>query len=180
MRRSSFLRAISLCLLGLTVGCGAEDPATMFPDEDGSIIDTDTGEESDAGAVPSFDIPVADAGNPSFDSGTPVDRGVTPTDRGTPVDTGVVTPTDRGGPVMCPSSCSADLDCDPCRTSSDPDSVRYCCLSGLCISMTGVCPSTGGPTPGSDGGGAGGDGGGSDGGGGADSGGGVDAGGGPG
>ncbi len=177
MRRSSFLRAISLCLLGLTVGCGAEDPATMFPDEDGQV-DTDVGEETDAGALPSFDIPGVDTGNPSFDAGTPVDRGVTPTDRGGPVDNGVVTPTDRGGPVMCPSSCSADLDCDPCRTSSDPDSVRYCCLSGLCISMTGVCPSMGGGG-GSDGGGAGGDGGGSDGGGGGSDGG-TDAGGGPG
>ncbi|MDO9015498.1 MAG: hypothetical protein Q8S73_13800 [Deltaproteobacteria bacterium] len=46
------------------------------------------------------------------------------------------------GPIACPSSCGTDLDCNPCRTSSDPDSVRYCCLSGLCISMTGICPST--------------------------------------
>ncbi|MDB4928646.1 MAG: hypothetical protein JWM10_1130, partial [Myxococcaceae bacterium] len=45
------------------------------------------------------------------------------------------------GAAVCPSSCGADVDCGPCRTSSDPDSVRYCCLSGLCISMTGVCPS---------------------------------------
>jgi hypothetical protein len=44
--------------------------------------------------------------------------------------------------AVCPSSCGADVDCNPCRTSSDPESVRYCCLSGLCISMTGVCPST--------------------------------------
>ena len=47
-----------------------------------------------------------------------------------------------GAVLMCPSACSRDLDCDPCRTSSDPVSVRYCCLSGLCISMSGVCPST--------------------------------------
>lgn len=154
----------------------------IFPDPDGSA-ELDGGEETDAGEVPTFDIPGVDTGNPSFDAGTP-DRGGpvdTGTDRGT--DTGSVTPTDRGGPVMCPSSCSADLDCDPCRTSSDPDSVRYCCLSGLCISMTGACPSTmmGGGGDGGSGGGDGGGGGGDGGGGGSDGGGGGrDAGGGPG
>jgi hypothetical protein len=42
---------------------------------------------------------------------------------------------------LCPSSCSGDLDCNSCRVSSDPATVRYCCFSGLCISMTSACPS---------------------------------------
>jgi hypothetical protein len=184
MQRSSFLRALSLCLV-VIVGCGADDPSMVFPEDDAAVDADGTVVEMDAGALPSFDVPVADVGNPTPDRGTPtVDTG---TDRGnTVVDTGS-TSTDRGTVMACPSSCGSDLDCNPCRTSSDPSSVRYCCLSGLCISMTGACPSEmmGGGGGGSDGGGAGGDGGGgggADGGLGTDSGGGggTDSGGGPG
>ncbi len=152
MQRSSFLLALSLCL-GVVMGCGADDPSMAFPEDDAAVADDTAIVEMDAGVVPSFDVPVLDRGNATLD--IPIDRGSrvdtgTSTDRGGPVDTGVV-PTDRGGPVACPSSCTADLDCDPCRTSSDPSTVRYCCLSGLCISMTGVCPS-GMMTGGGDGG----------------------------
>lgn len=156
MQRSSFLRALSLCL-GVLVGCGADDPSMAFPEDDAAVEQDGAVVEMDAGEIPSFDVPGIDTGNPSFDVGTDrgtprVDTGST-TDRGTtPVDTGTIS-TDRGSPMACPSSCGTDLDCNPCRTSSDPDTVRYCCLSGLCISMTGVCPS-GMPMPGTDGGGA--------------------------
>jgi hypothetical protein len=34
---------------------------------------------------------------------------------------------------VCPSSCSANGDCNSCRTPSDPSGSTYCCLSGLCI-----------------------------------------------
>lgn len=129
MQRSSFLRALSLCL-GVLVGCGADDPSMAFPEDDAQVEDGAM-VEVDAGEVPSFDVPGMDRGNPTLDVGT--DRG------GGPVDTGSVS-TDRGTVMACPSACSADIDCDPCRTSTDPSTVRYCCLSGLCISMTGVCP----------------------------------------
>jgi hypothetical protein len=160
MQRSSFLRALSLCL-GVLVGCGADDPSMAFPEDDAAVGEDGAVVEMDAGELPSFDVPGIDRGTPTLDVGIdrggPVDTGSS-TDRGTtPVDTGVIS-TDHGSPVACPSSCGSDVDCNPCRTSSDPDTVRYCCLSGLCISMTGVCPS-GMPMGGPDGGGGGGDGG---------------------
>lgn len=162
MQRSSFLRALSLCL-GVLVGCGADDPSMAFPEDDAAVEQDGAVVEMDAGEVPSFDVPGVDRGNPTLDTGNPVDRGrpvdTGTTDRGGPVDTGVIV-TDRGGPVACPSSCGSDIDCNPCRTFSDPDSIRYCCLSGLCISMTGACPSGMMMPPGGGDGGAGGDGGG--------------------
>ena len=161
MQRSSFLRALSLCL-GVLVGCGADDPSTAFPEDDAAVEDGAV-VEMDAGESPSFDVPgldrgtTLDTGSVTTDRGGSTDNGSVSTDRGGPVDTGSVS-TDRGTVMACPSSCGSDIDCDPCRTASDPSTVRYCCLSGLCISMTGVCP--GGMTmpPGGDGG-TGGDGG---------------------
>lgn len=176
MQRSSFLRALSLCL-GVLAGCGADDPSMVFPEDDAQVEEDGAVPEMDAGEIPSFDVPGVDLGNPTLDTGNPVDTGgpvdTGTTDRGGPVDTGVIV-TDRGGPAACPSSCGSDIDCNPCRTSSDPDSVRYCCLSGLCISMTGVCPSEMMMPPGGDGG-ASGDGGGADATAGADAAGGTDA-----
>ena len=171
MQRTTFLRALPLCL-GVLMGCGADDPTMAFPDDDAAVVDdTVTTTDPDAGPLPTFDVPELDHGNPTvLDVPASVDRGVT-VDRGTVVDNGVVS-TDHGGTMACPSSCSADDNCAPCRTSTDPASLRYCCLSGLCISMTGACPTTMGGG-GTDGGGGGGDGGGGDGGGG-DGGGGAD------
>ena len=36
MQRSSFLRALSLCL-GVLVGCGADDPSMAFPEDDAAV-----------------------------------------------------------------------------------------------------------------------------------------------
>ncbi len=105
------------------LGACGDDPAGAFPEEDAQTED-----------APTFDIPTMDAGN---DVGT-VDRGTPPVDRGT---------VDRGG-GNCPASCTTSAECDPCRTGDTPDTVRYCCISGLCVSMTGSCTVAGdGGTP---------------------------------
>ena len=112
----------------------------------------------DLGPFPSdLGVPANDLGNPASDLGgtdatapadltTVVDTGpISSTDGGmSVVDTGPISSTDRGPLMICPSSCVTDVDCNPCRTSADPPSIRYCCLSALCISMTGMCPNIGG------------------------------------
>jgi hypothetical protein len=40
---------------------------------------------------------------------------------------------------VCPSSCSVNAECNPCRTSGDPAGSAYCCLSGLCIYSSSAC-----------------------------------------
>lgn len=112
------------------LGACGDDPADAFPEEDGSAAED----------APTFDVPTMDAGN---DVGT-VDRGTTDTQR---VDRGPAP--DRGG-GDCPASCTTSAECDPCRTADTPDTVRYCCISGLCVSMTGSC-SVPGDVPMSDG-----------------------------
>ena len=156
MQATNILRAFPLCL-GLLMGCGGNDPSMSFPEDDAAAVD-ETATIDDAG-TPTFDVGSRDSGTtPVFD--IPVtDRGSTTTDTGTSTDRGTVTPTDRGTVMACPSACTADVDCDPCRTSSDPSTVRYCCLSGLCISMTGACPTSMTGGGGGDGGAGGGDGG---------------------
>jgi len=123
--RTAF-RRLGLALLVTTLGACGDDPTTAFPEEDATP-------QEDA---PAFDIPTTDTG---FDAGT---------DRGPGVDT--QPPRDRGNPTettVCPSSCGASSECDPCRTSDTPSTVQYCCISGLCVSMTGTCPAftDGGP-----------------------------------
>ena len=159
-----------VCVPGAQVACACVGGAAgaQVCTSDGTALgpcmcpgagEIDAAVPADAGLdVGSMDAGRADAGTllPPLDVGWPdvvVDNGAV--DRGGPFDTGVIV-TDRGGPVACPSSCGSDIDCNPCRTSSDPATVRYCCLSGLCISMTGVCPS-GMMTPGGSDGGAGAD-----------------------
>ena len=142
-RRAPFLR---LALVLTALGACSEDAAMSFPEEDASDQD-----------APTFDVPTTDTG---LDAGT--DRGAA-TD--TPARDRAATET-----TICPASCGASADCDPCRTADTPSTVQYCCLSGLCVSMTGTCPAStdGGPGdamptdgPG-DGGGDGGDGAGTD------------------
>lgn len=118
-------RAHHLLRLGLIFGllgaCG-DDTSNAFPPES----DASTTED-----VPTFDVPQMDTG--AVDTGT--------VDRGSPTDTQRVdrgpTP-DRGG-GDCPASCTTSAECDPCRTADTPDTVQYCCISGLCVSMTGAC-----------------------------------------
>lgn len=123
-RRSAF-QPLSLALLVTTLGACSDDTMMAFPEEDASA-------QEDA---PSFDVPSADTG---FDAGT---------DRGTVTDT--TPPRDRGSveTTVCPASCGASSECDPCRTADTPSTVQYCCISGLCVSMTGTCPAftDGGP-----------------------------------
>lgn len=64
------------------------------------------------------------------DAGTPVDVFV-------PIDQGFVP--DRGIPSACPSACLVEADCNSCRMPSDPASLRYCCMSGICTSISGTC-----------------------------------------
>jgi hypothetical protein len=123
-RRSAF-QPLSLALLVMTLGACGDDTMTAFPEEDASA-------QEDA---PTFDVPSTDTG---FDAGT---------DRGTGTDTSA--PRDRGSveTTVCPASCGASSECDPCRTADTPSTVQYCCISGLCVSMTGTCPAftDGGP-----------------------------------
>ena len=121
-RRASAVARLTLLLAAL--GACSEDAATAFPEEDASPDD-----------APTFDVPT-DAG---LDAGT--DRGPG-TDNPAPVDRRATTET-----TVCPASCAASADCDPCRTPDTPSTVQYCCLSGLCVSMTGMCPAStdGGP-----------------------------------
>ena len=114
IRHSLLLR---LAFVATALSACSDNTMTSFPEEDAS------GAEDG----PSFDIPRSDA---SADVGT-ADRGTT-TDRGTPVD--------RGTSTVCPASCGASAECDPCRTTDTPPTVAYCCISGLCVSMTGTCP----------------------------------------
>ncbi len=124
--RSTAFRRLALALLVTTLGACGDDPTTSFPEEDATP-------QEDA---PAFDIPTTDTG---FDAGT--DRGPG-TDTQPPRDRGTATETS-----ICPSSCGASSECDPCRTSDTPSTVQYCCISGLCVSMTGTCPAftDGGP-----------------------------------
>lgn len=119
------LQRLSLALLVTALGACSDDTMTAFPEEDASP-------QEDA---PAFDIPTTDTG---FDAGT---------DRGSIPDT--TPPRDRGSveTTVCPASCGASSECDPCRTSDTPSTVEYCCISGLCVSMTGTCPAftDGGP-----------------------------------
>lgn len=125
LSRTAFQR-LSLALLVMTLGACGDDPTTSFPEEDATPQDD----------APAFDIPTTDTG---FDAGT--DRGPG-TDTQPPRDRGTATETS-----ICPSSCGASSECDPCRTSDTPSTVQYCCISGLCVSMTGTCPAftDGGP-----------------------------------
>lgn len=120
------IRATSFLRLGLVVcalGACSEDPENSFPPEsDASAEDTSS---------PMFDVPT-DLGTSTTDRGT-TDRGNT-TERPPAVD--------RGG-GDCPASCTTSAQCDPCRTADTPDSVQYCCISGLCVSMTGSCTVSG-------------------------------------
>ncbi len=100
------------------LGACGDDATDVFPEEDANTAED----------APTFDVPTMDAGN---DVGT-ADRGTSDTQR---VDRGTV---DRGG-GDCPASCTTSAECDPCRTADTPDTVRYCCISGLCVSMTGSC-----------------------------------------
>lgn len=123
--RPTALQRLSLALVVTALGACSDDTMTAFPEEDANA-------QEDA---PTFDVPVTDAG---FDAGT---------DRGTVTDT--TPPRDRGSveTTVCPASCGASSECDPCRTSDTPSTVQYCCISGLCVSMTGTCPTItdGGP-----------------------------------
>jgi len=128
------MRASHLLRLGLMVtmlGACGDDTSNVFPEEDASPAED----------APTFDVPSMDSGN---DVGT-VDRGTTDIQR---VDRGP-TP-DRGG-GDCPASCTTSAECDPCRTADTPDTVRYCCISGLCVSMTGSCSVAGDGGGGTDG-----------------------------
>lgn len=128
------MRASHLLRLGLIFGllgaCGDSGGDAFPPEQDGSATED----------APTFDVPTMDSG--VVDTGT--------VDRGAPVDNGRVdrgpTP-DRGG-GDCPASCTASAECDPCRTADTPDTVQYCCISGLCVSMTGACNVPGDVPPG--------------------------------
>ncbi len=158
MRATTFLRTAFLSIL--LAGCGDTAGGGGFvPDDADTDAAVDKDVVEDFGPTPTFDVPtdntvvpdVPEIDAPRPDVTTPVDRPIT-TDR--------VTPTDTAPPGMCPSSCRATSDCDPCRTAGDPG--NYCCISGLCLYMTGACSAPvpdGGTSPG-DGGGAPGDGGG--------------------
>jgi hypothetical protein len=123
--RRSASQPLGLALLVTLLGACSDDTMTAFPEEDASA-------QEDA---PTFDVPSTDTG---FDAGT---------DRGTVPDT--TPPRDRGSveTTVCPASCGASSECDPCRTADTPSTVQYCCISGLCVSMTGTCPAftDGGP-----------------------------------
>jgi hypothetical protein len=123
--RRTFTQRLALAFVVTALGACSDDTMTAFPEEDASDQD-----------APSFDIPATDTGS---DTGA--------TDRGTGTDR--PPPRDNGGAEtsICPASCAASAECDPCRTPDTPSTVQYCCISGLCVSMTGTCPTLtdGGP-----------------------------------
>ena len=162
MRGTVFLRFV---LLGsLLVGCG-DDPVPSFTPED--VSEEGVEDASDDTGFPDFDVPEfdnptpPDLTSPPDQSTPPADRSVTP-DQSTPPPDRSVTPTDNPPAGMCPASCRADGDCNPCATPGDPG--NYCCISGLCLYMTGACmaPAPDGGTAPADGGGDGGGDGGTD------------------
>jgi hypothetical protein len=123
--RDAFVRRLALALVVTSIGACSDDAMTSFPEEDASDQD-----------APTFDIPATDTG---ADTGT--------ADRGTATDNPVSRDRGTSETTVCPASCSASAECDPCRTSDTPSTVQYCCISGLCVSMTGTCPTItdGGP-----------------------------------
>lgn len=116
------LRRLALALLVTSAAACGDDAMTAFPEEDASDQDG-----------PSFDLPATDNG--AVDTGT--------TDRGTATDTPVIRDRGASETTICPASCAASAECDPCRTDDTPSTVQYCCISGLCVSMTGMCPAGG-------------------------------------
>jgi len=153
MRGTVFLRFV---LLGsLLAGCG-DDPVPSFTPED--VSEESAEDASDDTVLPDFDVPEFDNQTPPDltpprDRSTPPpDRSVTP-DAPTPPPDRSVAPPDNPPAGMCPASCRADGDCNPCATPGDPG--NYCCISGLCLYMTGACMAPapdGGSGPGADGG----------------------------
>ena len=119
-RRPLALR-LAFVFAALGACSGDETDRSAFPDEDASADDAPLG----------FDVQSADA--PRADAAA--DRGPVTTDRGF---------ADRGASetTVCPASCTASADCNPCRTADTPSTVSYCCISGLCVSMTGTCPAS--------------------------------------
>jgi hypothetical protein len=117
-RRTAALR---LAFVITALSACSDDAMMSFPEEDASDQD-----------APSFDIPTDTGSDTGTDRGNDVpvtrDRGNTET-------------------TVCPASCGASAECDPCRTADTPSTVQYCCISGLCVSMTGTCPAStdGGP-----------------------------------
>lgn len=160
MRGTVFLRLVFLGVM--LAGCG-DDPVPSFTPEDvaedtGADASDDTGTDFD---VPEFDLPTQPDLPSAPDLPSTPDQSTTP-DRSTPVDTTPPppdrsTPPDTSTPGMCPASCRADGDCNPCATPGDPG--NYCCISGLCLYMTGACmaPAPDGGSSSGDGGGDGGD-----------------------
>jgi hypothetical protein len=171
MRGKVFLRFV---LLGsILAGCG-DDPVPSFTPEDASDEAAPKDATDDIGPPPDFDVPQFDNPTPP-DLTSPPDTTPPPPDRSMPPADTTPPPPDRSvapdavSPGMCPSSCRADGDCNPCATPGDPG--NYCCISGLCLYMTGACKApapdggTTSPDGGDGGGGAPGDGGGDGGGG---------------
>jgi hypothetical protein len=161
MRGTVFLRLVFLGVM--LAGCG-DDPVPSFTPEDvaeeeGVDASDDIGSDFD---VPEFDLPSQPDQPAPPDLTSPPDT-TPPADRSMPPDT-TRPPPDSAPMGMCPASCRADGDCNPCATPGDPG--NYCCISGLCLYMTGACMA---PPP--DGGSSGGDAGDSGGGGGGDTGG---------
>jgi hypothetical protein len=116
--------ALRLSFIFTALSACSDDTMMSFPEEDASDQD-----------APSFDIPATDTGT---DTGA---------DRGSVNDVPVTRDRGAAETMVCPASCGASAECDPCRTTDTPSTVQYCCISGLCVSMTGTCPTStdGGP-----------------------------------
>ena len=104
--------------------CGGDDTSAFPVELDGSADDAAVGFDSTTAVDAAADTGIADAGAPDRPR--------------------------ADSQVVCPASCTVNNDCDPCRTSDQPATVRYCCTSGLCISMTGSCPTATGDVPSAD------------------------------
>ncbi len=103
--------------------CGGDDTSAFAPEGDASAADVGTPDDVTTTVDAVVDVPR--------------------------VDTGAVDRPGTDGQGVCPASCTSTADCAPCRTPDQPSTVQYCCISGLCISMTSTCATvpTDAPSP---------------------------------